>query len=383
MPKIIGIFASNVLRTIQDFFARTTSGSLGTANTGQTWVATRGTWFANGSAAQSNDAANTYPIASVSFSPNATMKADTTGGTGLAFWVSDANNWWGAYPFYSSSSVVNSVCNASYGTFSSTSPCCGSATTNPGSSVCNSGYGTFSSTAPCCGSATTNPGSSVCNAGYSTGLSSTSSCCASATPTTTYSCPSGGTLSGSTCNVPSSSVNYLSIFGAGAAAQCAADGGSYSSPNCNFSSYSYSASSSTTYACYTSYTTSPTTYSCYTSYTTSPTTYSCYTAYTNTTVTTYVTNIRVISSVSGSVVTESTTSLTSNTSGFTNVASMQVDTISNSIVAKAYSSAGQTTQIGTTITRNPTSPNQGAGVGIIKAPTDSNQGSTLDNYSAT
>lgn len=383
MRKILGIFASNVLRTIQDFFARTTTGSLGVANTGQTWIGTRGTWFANGSAAQSNDAANTYPIASLSFSPNAVMKADTTGGTGLAFWVSDANNWWGAYPFYSSSTVIDSVCNAGYGTFSSTAPCCGPATTNPGGSVCNAGYGTFSSTAPCCGSATTNPGSTVCNAGYSTGLSNTSSCCATATPTTTYSCPSGGTLSGTTCNIPASSVNYLAIFGASAAAQCAADGGSYSSPNCNFPASSYPASSSTTYACYTSTTTTPTTYSCYTSYTTAPTTYSCYTSYTTTSTTTYTTSIRVISSVSGSVVTESTTSLTSNTSAFTNVGSMEVSTINDTIVAKGYASPAQVTQLGSTITRNPTSPNKGAAVGIIKAPTDSNQGSTLDTYSAT
>jgi hypothetical protein len=64
------------------------------------------------------------------------------------------------------------------------------------------------------------------------------------------------------------------------------------------------------------------------------------------------------------------------------MASMQVNTSNNTITAKAYSAAGQVSQLGSTVTRTPASPTKGASVGIIKAPTDANQGSTLDNYSA-
>ena len=75
-----------------DLFARSTSGSLGGF-----WTAVRGTWFANGSQAQSNDAASNYSLASANLSSNnMTVSASVGGGGGVGFWVSDANNWWAA-----------------------------------------------------------------------------------------------------------------------------------------------------------------------------------------------------------------------------------------------------------------------------------------------
>jgi hypothetical protein len=349
--KAFGMLAG-VLKPIQDLFTRTTVGSLGIATSGQTWNAIRGVWFANGSAAQSDATPSNYALASIPFTPNATMNADTTGGVGLAFWTSDSSNWWGAYPFYSSVTVTSSVCNANFQTLTSTGSFCGSYTTNPGTTTCNANYQSgLPNTSSCCATATP---TTTCNAGYQTGLPNTSSCCATATPTTTYSCPGGTYLCdvNNTCN---------------------------SEPFCTGTDLG-PATPSTTYACFTSTTT---TYACFTSTTTTPTTYSGFTAFTTTSTTTYTTSIRIISSVSGSVVTDSTTSLTSNTSSFTNVASMQVNTSSNTITAKGYSAAGQVSQLGSTITRNPASPVRGTSVGIIKAPTDANQGSTLDNYSAT
>jgi hypothetical protein len=61
---------------------------------------------------------------------------------------------------------------------------------------------------------------------------------------------------------------------------------------------------------------------------------------------------------------------------------MDVNTSGDTITVKGYSGTGQTTQLGSTITRTPVSPVKGTGVGIIKAPTTEVQGSTLDNYSA-
>jgi len=342
--KAFGMLAA-ALKPIQDLFTRTTTVSLGNATSGQTWINTRGTWFANGSAAQSDDAASTYPLSSIVFKQDATLKADTTGGVGLAFWVTDSSNWWGAVPFYSSVSNTTTVsCSAGYGTYSSTGVFGGCGyTTNPGTSTCNGNCLPGQLLSSCC-----NPGAAVPTTVYTT----TCTCSTGVTYNPTTGCPAtyitappqicqalGGTYNfvGGTCNLPAVT------------------------PTCS--------------------TTSTTTYSCCTSYTTTATTYTGYTSSTSSTVTTYSTSIRVISSVSGSVVTDSTTSLTSNTSSYTNLASMEVATSSGSITAKGYSATGQVTQLGSTVSRSPSSPIRGSSVGIIKAPTDANQGSTLDNYS--
>ena len=359
MSLRIGILASSILKFIIDNFNRTTVGSLGTATSGNVWQALRGVWFANGTSAQSDAIPSSYALASIGFGSNATMKADTTGGVGLAFWASGGSDWWGAYPFYSSVTSTSSICNAGYNTFSTPNPCCSTYTTNPAYSVCNQNYLTdLSTTNSCCGGHTTNPGYTLCNQDYQSGLSSTSPCCdpSAAVPSTTRVCSTG----------------YL----------CTADNFCYSIPGCAGSIVG-SSTLVTTYSCYTTNTVVPDTYNCYTATTTYPETYSCFSAYTTTSVTTYTTSIRIISSVSGAVVTDSTTSLTSNTTAYTNLASMEVNTNSNTITAKGYTSPGQVSQFGSTITRTPASPNRGTSVGIIKAPTDANQGSTLDNYSAT
>ena len=303
--RILGIIASSLLKKITDAFNRTTSGSLGTSDTGNTWAATRGTWYANGTQAKSDDAASGYPIASVGFNQDTTIKADTTGGVGVAFWVTDSGSWWASYPFYSSST---------------------SSTSN-----CDSGYGSFSSPSPCCG-------------GYS--------------QSTQYSCRGSDSLSGSTCTSAGYSFNYVTVWGSesAAASHCASDGGSYSSPMCYFAGSSYPADATVVYSCYTSYSTTSTT--------------------------TYSNSIRIISSVSGSVAVDSTTALTNSTSGYTSINSIEVNTLGNTITAKGYATAGQVSQLGSTVTRTVTSPTRGSSVGIIKAPTDANQGSTLDNFSA-
>ena len=102
---------------IVDAFTRTTSGSLGSF-----WTNVRGTWFANGSQAQNNDAASNYSLASATLSSNDMVVSATIGaGTGVGFWVSDANNWWAAaYTNNSSSYQCNCDTCPSY--------CCNSCT---------------------------------------------------------------------------------------------------------------------------------------------------------------------------------------------------------------------------------------------------------------
>ena len=100
--------------------------------------------------------------------------------------------------------------------------------------------------------------------------------------------------------------------------------------------------------------------------------------------TTYYTDLVIVSSVSGNVVSQSATRLATNTnSGYTTVGSLIVSTVGNQITAKAYAAAGLTSQLGSNIVITPTSPTKGTSVGIIKAPSSGSQGSTLDNFLGT
>ena len=98
--RVLGIVASSILKRITDTFNRTTSGSLGTTSSGAVWEAIRGVWFSNGSQAQSDGTASDYPIAAVNLGQaNAITSASISSGTGVAFWVSDANSWWSSTSF--------------------------------------------------------------------------------------------------------------------------------------------------------------------------------------------------------------------------------------------------------------------------------------------
>lgn len=95
--------------------------------------------------------------------------------------------------------------------------------------------------------------------------------------------------------------------------------------------------------------------------------------------------LTIYSSVSGTVTTQSSLSVWSGTSGSftTTVGSILISTSSNTITAKAYSSTGLSSQVGSTLTYTASSPTKGTKVGIIKTPSNTNSGSTLDNFSAT
>jgi hypothetical protein len=104
--------------TVIDTFTRanTTTG-LGTTETGaQSWLAKRGNWFVSSNQAKSTDTPSTYPIAAVEMidaNVQINLDVDTAGGgTGAAFWVSDANNWWGVQTYNASTTAYASVCSA-------------------------------------------------------------------------------------------------------------------------------------------------------------------------------------------------------------------------------------------------------------------------------
>lgn len=86
--------------------------------------------------------------------------------------------------------------------------------------------------------------------------------------------------------------------------------------------------------------------------------------------------LRLLKSESGVVST-----VTGDISLGSQAAAILVQTSGDTITAKAYSDTAMTSQLGTDLTYTATSPTKGSSVGIIKAPSDYNQGSTVDNFS--
>jgi len=110
----IGVLASSIAKSFKDLFTRTTSGNLGDPGNGGVWSAIRGIWSADGSFAVSATAPSSYPIASVDmYSPNVEISAtiENKAGTGVSFWVQDSSNWWGAYQFQATNTSYSQACN--------------------------------------------------------------------------------------------------------------------------------------------------------------------------------------------------------------------------------------------------------------------------------
>lgn len=153
------------------------------------WEATRGTWGVTSNKAYAVSAPSSYAVAVVDTKgENASVKSttdNTHAGVGVSFWVTDSNNWWGAHSKKVSTTGTPYIC-PSGGTLSG--------------STCSYTYG-----ATAYGSVYY-----YCPGGYYFhGI-----CCLlnghewvgcigpnHAPGPTTYGCPSGGSLSGTTCYV--------------------------------------------------------------------------------------------------------------------------------------------------------------------------------------
>lgn len=73
--------ASAAFSAFADNFNRSTSGGLFTSSSGKAWQALKGTWFADGNAAKTTDAASTYPIAMVEMTKPDVTASISTGST--------------------------------------------------------------------------------------------------------------------------------------------------------------------------------------------------------------------------------------------------------------------------------------------------------------
>jgi hypothetical protein len=187
--KSIGAVGSKVLTTklkaFQDTFTATNS-STALPQTTAKWVATSGTWGITGNKAYSTTAASSYPVATVDTNTKDVVVKSTASssgsGYGVSFWVTDANNWWGAHTEKT--------------TFSAAPYNCPSGGTAYGSN-CNYAYGASGGPYSYCGGC----------GGATFGCDCYNCCWVFAGPaqvynaSAPYNCPSGGSLSGSTCYV--------------------------------------------------------------------------------------------------------------------------------------------------------------------------------------
>lgn len=146
MPIPLGILAASIKKGISDLFNRTTSGTLGTADSGQVWANLRGTWFANGSKATTATAASSYPIASIDMLvQDATTSASVTSGTGVAFWITDSGSWWASTSQNTQESYTYQCNPHTRYTYSCSFNCNGQAISTSGSSDTNQGCSSIAS----------------------------------------------------------------------------------------------------------------------------------------------------------------------------------------------------------------------------------------------
>jgi hypothetical protein len=186
-----------------DNFNRTTSGNLGTASgNGSTWESLRGTWQANGTVATSSSTPGDNNIARV-YTKGTTitnLQADTlgTGGVGVAFWVTDANSWYAATVFHSTTSGSSTTCSGNCTRTGSYCPtCCGGQHT----------YQQYHGTQHCCDGYnlgySNNNGSCDSHYGFYCQVSSRGNCGCSGSWAFYYAC---------TANVTTNFTNYISNF---------------------------------------------------------------------------------------------------------------------------------------------------------------------------
>lgn len=334
MPNIGGV-AAGVVRKVTDAFTRTTTGSLGTPTGGsqKAWSTATGTWYANATVAQSDTAPSSYANAYQLLYPTATISANVSGGVGISFWSSSAAGsfYYASYPNYIQNVSSGSSCTGTTVSCTDTSNTC----------TPSGGCGTVSSN----GGVTTCTGSSTCTS-TSPGCTVTGACSGViSSSTNTTNCATGF------FQPPMLSNSYVS--------------GCYSAP----SGGSYITAPYTTYS--NTYNTNVTTYTRTQNTTVSYSIYS------------YDTQIKTITSNAGSITATSTSTLVSGASSLSPVGSLKVVTSGASATITAYSLAGLSGALGSPITFTPGGTPTGPYVGIIKAPSSYNQGSTLDNFSAT
>ena len=364
--KVAGTWYQWFTGSIFDTFTRTTNSSLGSADSGQPWDATRGTWTADGSKAVSSNPSN-YPIATVeNSSPNAAQTiGHITNGTGAAWWVTDSGNWFGA--------VAAQEAQTSYYTYTCGCSTC-SVCTQVGYYDCNCSTGSYCGETiyySYCGDGSSYYAGYYTASYYLPGYTYYYSCPKSSTVCsvsgTCYSFIYGGYyISYSCCK----SYYYWSYYG-----ECSGYISSYFAPSYYAPPSYYCNTQSGSYCGYTVYYT----YGCSTcSQCVASSTYSCgCTTCTGQGPTSYPAFVYILKSASNSVTRVLRTAISSIAQSISVVTSN-----SQNVSIRVYSDR-LTTQIDDEITYDAGSAQTATKFGIILSPSDYNQGTSLDDYSAT
>ena len=379
-------FTTAFLKTISDTFNRSSSsGVLGTANSGQTWSLVNGTWYTNSGVAATTSVAANYPYATIPYKADATITLkSTTTGTGILFWQTDSNDWWAAQTNSTTSTyyttgivgycIPSDCCSGSPSTCSYYSPtygnnCC--AYQCQSSYVCGAGYtgpsyyaGYYSA---CCTTKNTCVASGYCGSYYSACCNGSNTCSASSK------CGASGKYAGTYnacctgsnhCSSSSHCGAYFSTCCTGSSSACVSSPscgktyapgyyymGTYSNC-CNLQCLQNSCCSGSASTCQSS--------PC------------CSIGYTTGTVaqTQWNWQLSILQSIGGIVskianaVLATTTS--QDVSSTQQINAIKVVTLGNNVTATGYSDQAGTTSLGTVSTTNTGS--KGTGVGIINAP---------------
>ncbi len=399
--------------TILDNFNRADSADLGSPGPGQNWRVWRGNWGIVSNKASSSSAPSEYAMATLTFtSENVTIGVGSPqAGTGISFWVTDANNWYasvyvqeevcGTCNTCNSWNVSNCnqfgggnclgwTCNSGFCNSWNASNCnvnsggnCKGWTCN--ASTCNGGWNSSTCNAFTGGNcATRNPSTcngrnpSTCNArnqgpcvawnnrapkGFCSARNPgpcTAWSLGSCTTWTLGSCLSWNaincsgtwntsTCNGWTCNSASCTEGFNAVF-------CT---GGWNTSTCNAWFCNSSSCTGGFNPTFCAGTFNPS--NCNSFFT-----FSCGCQTEN--------RINVISSVASTITTVVSTLWSSAISSFKAVVG------GSNITIKAYSSPDYTSQIGSDSNQTITSPQQTKRFGIIKAPSALNQGSTIDEF---
>lgn len=342
--KVNGAWKTWITPNVVDDFNRTDAASLGTCSNGvASWTATSGSWAISSNAATSATSASSYPLASISSvvsSPDFEVGVDIPAGNGpgVAFWVTDANNWWAAVtdtvvtnnyscPTGGTLSGTNCVITSTYAATSSTYNC-GSSYSYDCSYPATLSYGSLYQGSSCY--ACTGPGG---NGGT---LQCVSGACYEVN-IPNYTCPNGGTATGIEPNV----TCVKTCTGCGT-------GGSDSCQTC-------------------------TSYSCSSGDTLSGTTCTHTSTYTATNTPTYTYSVKILKKIAGTVSTAATYTYSSA------VRSLKVSTSNNSVTISAYSAVGQSGLLAAN-SYTATSPTTTSTAGMIISPATSSQSAVLDNF---
>lgn len=248
----IGNSASSFLNANTDSFNRANDPtSLGISDRGIRWGAVRDTWQVLDNEAYSAANQASYALAAGSVGINninsRIVIPDGTSGAGLAFWVEDANNWYGVFPYYNQTGTAGCFGSVVY---NNSGACGGCPTTSYSYQVCDV-YSTNTSSGCCSG--ITNVASSTYCAGpsitgpTSTGVITPAGCCpGTATTSTSSTCTTGGT--GNVCNTETTYVESCS----GSQLFCSHSGGGCTPSGCG-GCYVYDSGQTTYYTSTCSY----------------------------------------------------------------------------------------------------------------------------------